>query len=142
MFWILQHSSLVRARRYKSALYPFSVSVHVPHDANCLPHIILHKFSRFPNFQRTIVTLKRKLKTVFIQNFVGKRNCIMGNVKVANGMLSVDARARSIQPKISGNFGPKKTSMDRFGPTGKVSKKLVHLLRWTTFPGRTGLNFG
>ena len=28
--------------------------------------------------------------------------------------------------------------MDRFGPTGKVSKKLVHLLRWTTFPGRTG----
>ena len=24
--------------------------------------------------------------------------------------------------------------MDRFGPTGKVSKKLVHLLRWTTFP--------
>ena len=27
-------------------------------------------------------------------------------------------------------------------PTGKVSKKLVHLLRWTTFPGRTGRNFG
>ena len=24
--------------------------------------------------------------------------------------------------------------MERFGPTGKVSKKLVHLLRWTTFP--------
>ena len=24
---------------------------------------------------------------------------------------------------------------------GKVSKKLVHLLRWTTFPGRTGRNF-
>ena len=32
-------------------------------------------------------------------------------------------------------------SMDRFGPTGKVSKKRVHLLRWTTFPGRTGWNF-
>ena len=32
--------------------------------------------------------------------------------------------------------------MDRFGPTGKVSKKLVHILRWTTFPGRTGRNFG
>ena len=28
--------------------------------------------------------------------------------------------------------------MDRLGPTGKVSKKRVHLLRWTTFPGRTG----
>ena len=24
--------------------------------------------------------------------------------------------------------------MDRFSPTGNVSKKLVHLLRWTTFP--------
>ena len=32
-------------------------------------------------------------------------------------------------------------SMDRFGPTGKVSKKRVHLLRWTTFSGRTGWNF-
>ena len=33
-------------------------------------------------------------------------------------------------------------SMDRFGPTGKVSKKQVHLLRWSSFPGRTALNFG
>ena len=33
-------------------------------------------------------------------------------------------------------------SMDRFGPTGKVSKKEVHLLRWSSFPGRTSLNFG
>ena len=32
--------------------------------------------------------------------------------------------------------------MDRLGPTGKVSKKRVHLLRWTNFPGRTGWNFG
>ena len=31
--------------------------------------------------------------------------------------------------------------MDRLGPTGKVSKKRVHLLRWTNFPGRTGWNF-
>ena len=49
-------------------------------------------------------------------------------------------RARSIQPKF-----PEisvQNSMDRFGPTGKVSKKRVHLLRWTTFPGRTGWNFG
>ena len=48
--------------------------------------------------------------------------------------------ARSIQPKF-----PKisvQNSMDRFGPTGKVSKKRVHLLRWTTFPGRTSWNFG
>ena len=43
-------------------------------------------------------------------------------------------RARSIQtkfPEISDQ-----NSMDRFGPTGKVSKKLVHFLRWTTFRGR------
>ena len=49
-------------------------------------------------------------------------------------------RARSIQPKF-----PEisvQNSMDRFGPTGKVSKKLVHLLRWSSFPGRTGWNFG
>ena len=48
--------------------------------------------------------------------------------------------ARSIQPKF-----PEisvQNSMDRFGPTGKVSKKLVHLLRWSSFPGRTGWNFG
>ena len=32
--------------------------------------------------------------------------------------------------------------MVRFGPTGKVSKKQVHLLRWSSFPGQTGLNFG
>ena len=47
--------------------------------------------------------------------------------------------ARSIQPKF-----PEisvQNSMDRFGPTGKVSEKRVHLLRWTTFPGRTGWNF-
>ena len=48
--------------------------------------------------------------------------------------------ARSIEPKF-----PEisvQNSMDRFGPTGKVSKKRVHLLRWTTFPGRTGWKFG
>ena len=48
--------------------------------------------------------------------------------------------ARSIQPKF-----PEisvQNSMNRFGPTGKVSKKRVHLLRWTTFPGWTGWNFG
>ena len=50
--------------------------------------------------------------------------------------------------KISGNLGPKpgadycQNSMDRFVPTRRVSKILVHLLRWTTFPGRTGRNFG
>ena len=49
-------------------------------------------------------------------------------------------RARSIQakfPEIS-----VQNSMDRFGPTGKVSEELVHLLRWSSFPGRTGSTFG
>ena len=48
--------------------------------------------------------------------------------------------ARSIQPKF-----PEisvQNSMDRFAPTGKVSKKQVHLLSWSTFPGRTGLHVG
>ena len=55
--------------------------------------------------------------------------------------LKLDSlRARSIQPKF-----PEisvQNSMDRFGPTRKVSKKQVHLLRWSSFPGRTGLNVG
>ena len=32
--------------------------------------------------------------------------------------------------------------MDHFGPARKGSKNLIHLLGWTTFPGRTGWNFG
>ena len=32
--------------------------------------------------------------------------------------------------------------MDLFSPTGKVLKTLVHFLRWTTFPGGIGQNFG
>ena len=56
------------------------------------------------------------------------------------GSQGMNKRARSIQP----NF-PEisvQNSMDRFGPTGKVSKKRVHLLRWSSFSGRTGWNFG
>ena len=48
--------------------------------------------------------------------------------------------ARSIQPKFQEISV--QNLMDRFGPTEKVSKKLVHLLRWSTFFGRTGLKFG
>ena len=56
------------------------------------------------------------------------------------GSQGMNKRARSIQP----NF-PEisvQNSMDRFGPTGKVSKKRVHLLRWSSFSGRTDWNFG
>ena len=41
-------------------------------------------------------------------------------------------RARSIQPKFPEILV--QNSMDRFGPTGKVSKKRVHLLRGPLFP--------
>ena len=42
--------------------------------------------------------------------------------------------------KISGNFGPKLNGLVR--SNRKSFEKMVHLLRWTTFSGRTGLNFG
>ena len=57
-----------------------------------------------------------------------------------SAIVPIRSWARSIQPKF-----PEisvQNSMDRLGPTGKVSKKRVHLLRWTIFPGRTGWNFG
>ena len=65
------------------------------------------------------------------QNFNAAKECHICGKKY---------RARSIQPKF-----PEisvQNSMDRFGPTRKVSKKRVHLLRWSSFPGRTGWNFG
>ena len=60
--------------------------------------------------------------------------------RIADSAWSRSLWARSIQPKF-----PEisvQNSMDRFGPTGKVTKKLVHLLRWSSFPGRTAWNFG
>ena len=50
------------------------------------------------------------------------------------------AGARSIQLKFAEISV--QNSMHRFAPTGKVSKKRVHLWRWSSFPGRTGWNFG
>ena len=61
----------------------------------------------------------------------------------SSGVAAGDERkalgARSIQqkfPEIS-----VQNSMDRFGPTREVSRKRVHLLRWTYFPGLPGWNF-
>ena len=62
-------------------------------------------------------------------------SCDEGNVKDPLGQCPKQW-ARSIQPKF-----PEisvQNSMDRFGPIGKVLKKRDHLLRWTSFPGRTG----
>ena len=58
----------------------------------------------------------------------------------SNALTTRSRWARSIQPKF-----PEisvQNAMDRFGENGKVSKKLVHLLRWTTFPGWSSRNFG
>ena len=66
---------------------------------------------------------------------------VRGHVhKTGHNYNGTNRGARSIQPKF-----PEisvQNSMDRFGPTWNVSQKLVHLLRWSFFPGRTGLNFG
>ena len=48
--------------------------------------------------------------------------------------------ARSIRPKFTEISV--QNSINRFGPTGQGSKKLVHLFRWNTFPGWTGRNCG
>ena len=57
----------------------------------------------------------------------------LDHMALARGKLNIRRDQGAIHStKISGNFGP----------TGKVSKKRVHLLRWNTFPGRTGWNFG
>ena len=42
--------------------------------------------------------------------------------------------------KLSGNFGPKLNGSVR--SNWKSFEKRVHLLRWSSFPGRTGWNFG
>ena len=69
-----------------------------------------------------------------------QKDLFRGGWSSAEKFFKQNYSARSIQP----NF-PEisvQNSMDRFGPTGKVSKKQVHLLRWSSFPGRTGWNFG
>ena len=42
--------------------------------------------------------------------------------------------------KVYGNFGPKLNGLVQSNQ--KNFEKLVHLRRWTTFPGRIGRNFG
>ena len=54
----------------------------------------------------------------------------------ARAISSKERRLGTRQGEIHSNL------MDRIGPIRKVSKKQVHLLRWTTFPGRAGWNFG
>ena len=99
----------------------------------------LHTLS-FTRRTKTAALVKRKVRarTSYPYHEV-IRNALWKN-QTHKALLPFSLWARSIQP----NF-PEisvQNSMDRFGPTGKVSKKRGHLLRWTTFPGRTGWNFG
>ena len=89
------------------------------------------------SFQRHGDNLKRNRKTKMANGLVAwpNRRCT-GYIGHVLGAIHWG----SIQPKF-----PEisvQNSMDRFGPTRKVSKKRVHLLRWSSFPGRTGWNFG
>ena len=89
------------------------------------------RFIKFSIWLPSRVKAARRLG--LLQNNERERERTLGTKKQT-------AWARSIQP----NF-PEisvQNSMDRFGPTGKVSKKRVHLLRWSSFPGRTVWNFG
>ena len=77
-----------------------------------------------------------------------RNNCYMAEPSRARSGRSVAQRAKKIWLSRAPSIQPKfqevsvRNSMDRLSPTGKVSIKLVHPLRWSTFPGRTGLNFG
>ena len=85
--------------------------------------------SRAPPFQLSLSSVVAKART---------RTYTASNLRLPE--KNARSGARSIQPKF-----PEisvQNSMDRFGPTGKVSKKRVHLLRWSSFPLRTGWKFG
>ena len=74
------------------------------------------------------------------KNLSNKGDVIKNITSCEREKVAWEPGARSIQPKF-----PEisvQNSMDRLGPTGKKKKKRVHLLRWTTFPGPTGWNFG
>ena len=83
-----------------------------------------------------LITWRRHLLSKNSQSSV--RGDEVGKCTVRSACFLVP-EAGSIQPKIQEISVL--NSMDRFDPTGKVSKKLVHLLRWTTLPGRTGRKF-
>ena len=88
-----------------------------------------------PRFPETIKKVNRTQKD-FLAPLFGRS---LATASFCHGR-DLGPKARSIQPKF-----PEisvQNSMDRFGPTGKGSKKLVHLLRWSSFPGQTGWNFG
>ena len=63
-----------------------------------------------------------------------------GKTELAGFPRDLTLRAQSIQPEFREILV--QNSMDWFSPTGQVLKKLVYLLRWTTFPGLTGRKFG
>ena len=88
-------SPFIALRKKKSISLTKALKIcdfHVPDDAICFPpKFASDLFSNqsnqnlFSNFaEGTTVNPKRRWKTLFAQNFMGKPNCIMGNVKIAN----------------------------------------------------------
>ena len=57
-----------------------------------------------------------------------------------NGLFQRLSKGAIHSTKISGNFGPKLNVSVR--SNRKSFEKRFHLLRWSSFPGRTGWNFG
>ena len=98
-----------------------------------------HK-TNITNIVEQVAIVCWRASKVIMQIIKKLSNCTCGSCREKWGAIH--------STKISGNLGPKpgadycQNSMDRFVPTRRVSKILVHLLRWTTFPGRTGRNFG
>ena len=91
-----------------------------------------------PHFVSTLCVGNYNLPNFLLCLFTGWRHFIT-STRILQGS-ACEQGARSIQPNFPEISA--QNSMDRFGPTGKVSEKRVHLLRWSSFPGRTGWNFG
>ena len=98
-----------------------------------------HK-TNITNIVEQVAIVCWRASKVIMQIIKKLSNCTCGSCREKWGAIH--------STKISGNLGSKpgadycQNSVDRFVPTRRVSKILVHLLRWTTFPGRTGQNFG
>ena len=94
---------------------------------NYFPPAILHMLSRLT----TLVSVSGQ-----------SRYELTLHLRISQTPLSVKCQfiAEIQTTKMSGNFGPKLNGSVQ--SNRKSFEKLVHLLRWTTFPGQTRRNFG
>ena len=128
---------MVHVSRSGNTFWPMKSFCYLLLNIFFFPHVLLSRKKALPWWYDSQTPLTRTLRGPY--NGMPLSRC-SGNGPTLPPVRLYLLRARSIQP----NF-PEisvQNSMDRFGPTGKVSKKRVHLLRWSSFFGRTGLNFG